>query len=184
MIHPMMETTSENAVKPSYTKRFLTYRTSRHIDNESIWMFIDGSSTGWHAAVILNPFSKKITRIAKFRDPGTIANVGAELMSLVIGLQDDEADPTKPLVVVHDYIGTGAWLIKAWKIKSPDVREVVQGINYTIDMKAFSSVKFIHHGGHQKDHTDFTRYNNMVDQLCNDKQAVHTTVDWDFDAQS
>lgn len=174
-----METTSESATRPPYTKRFLTYRTSRHTDDNSIWMFIDGSSTGWHAAVILNPFNRTITKIAKFRKPDKSANVGAELMSLVIGLQAEEADPTKPLVVVHDYIGTGAWLVKAWKIKSEEVREVVQGINYTIDMLGFSSIRFIHHGGHQKDDTEFTRYNSVADELCNNQEVVHTTVCWD-----
>jgi hypothetical protein len=178
MIHPMVETTSMNATKPAHTKKWLKYRTGRHIDDKSIWMFIDGSSTGWHAAVILNPFTKKITRIAKFRKPNKSANVGAELMSLVIGLQADEAEPDKRIIVVHDYIGTGAWLVKAWKIKSPEVLDIVQGINYTIDMKAFTSVRFIHHGGHQKDDTDFTRWNNEVDQLCTNQQEVHATVCW------
>ncbi len=91
MIHPMMETTSENAVKPSYTKRFLTYRTSRHINDKATWMFIDGSSSGWHAAVVLDPFAKKMTEVAKFQEPKS-ANIGPELWSLLIGLQ--EADPT------------------------------------------------------------------------------------------
>ena len=57
MINRMVETTSENAVKPAHTKPWLKLRTSKWIDDKSIWMFIDGSSSGWHAAVVLDPFS-------------------------------------------------------------------------------------------------------------------------------
>lgn len=176
MIHPMVETTSENAVKPAHTKRWLSFRTSRHIDNKSVWMFIDGSSSGWYAAVILDPFAKKITRLAEFQKPKS-ANIGPELWSLLLGLRT--VDPTKPLTVVHDYMGTGAWLVGAWKIKSPNVREVIGAIRLMIEKKEFTSIRFIHHGGHQKDDTDFTRYNCEVDELCNNQVVVHTTVDWE-----
>ena len=178
IIYPMVETTSEKAVKPAHTKKWLKLRTKKWIDDESVWMFIDGSSSGWHAAVILDPFAKTNTELAEFQSPKS-ANIGPELMSCLIGLK--EADPTKPLTIVHDYIGTGAWLVNAWKIKSPNVQKVVDLIRATIKARGFTSVRFIHTGGHQKNDTDFGRYNNRVDQLCNDQQVVNATVGWHYE---
>lgn len=178
IIKPMVETTSEKAVKPSHTKKWLRLRHNKWIDDESIWMFIDGSSSGWHAAVILDPFAKTKTEIAKFQEPKS-ANIGPELWSLLIGLRS--VDPTKPLTVVHDYIGTGAWLVAAWKIKSPNVQEAVDQIRSTIKEREFSSIRFIHTGGHQKNDTDFGRWNNRADALCNEQQDVHATVDWEYE---
>jgi hypothetical protein len=175
----MVETTSEKAVKPTHTKKWLKLRTGKWIDDKSTWMFIDGSSTGWHAAVILDPFAKKKIELAQFQKPKS-ANVGPELLSCLIGL--NEADPTKPLTVVHDYIGTGAWLVGAWKIKSPNVQEVVDLIRATMQRRGFTSIRFIHTGGHQKNDTDFGLWNNRADQLCNDQQVVHATVDWEYSA--
>jgi hypothetical protein len=141
-------------------------------------MFIDGSSSGWHAAVILDPFSKTITRLAKWRKPES-NNIGPELWSLLIGLK--EVDNSKPLVVVHDYIGTGAWMVKAWKIKKDNVQRAVDAIRAVVDEREFDSIKFIHTGGHKKDHSDFTRWNNEADALCTAKREVHTTVCWNFE---
>ena len=174
----MVETTSEKAVVPDHTKKWLKLRTGRWIDDQSIWMFIDGSSSGWHAAVILDPFAGKKTEVAKFQEPKS-ANIGPELWSLLIGL--GVVDPTKPLTVVHDYIGTGAWLVKAWRIKSPNVREAVEQIRETIKEREFTSIRFIHTAGHQKNDTDFGLWNNRVDALCNNQEVVHTIVDWEFD---
>ena len=179
MIHPMVETTSPNATKPHHTKKWLKLRTSKWIDDKSTWMFIDGSSSGWHGAVILDPFAKKRLDLAEFQEPKS-ANIGPELLSCLIGLK--AADPTKPLTVVHDYIGTGAWLVGAWKIKSPNVQEVVDLIKETIKSREFASIRFIHTGGHQKNDTDFGRWNSRADELCNNQKVVHTMVDWEFEA--
>jgi hypothetical protein len=176
VIHPIVETTSLNATKPAHTKKWLKYRTGRHIDTKSVWMFIDGSSSGWHAAVILDPFGKRKIELARFKKPKS-ANIGPELLSCLIGLE--AVDPTKPLTVVHDYIGTGAWLVKAWKIRSPNVQEAVDLIEATITRRDFISIRFIHTGGHQKNDTEFGRYNNRADELCNNKAEVHATVCWD-----
>lgn len=178
MIQRMMETTSEKATKPAYTKKWLKYRTGRWINEESVWMFIDGSSTGWHAAVILDPFAKTKTEIADYGDPKS-RNIGPELWSLLIGLR--EADPSKPLTVVHDYMGTGAWLVEAWKIKKQNVQDAVDEIKQVLSSREFTSVRFIHHGGHQKDDSDFTRYNNLADRLCNDQKVVKATVPWQYE---
>lgn len=178
MINPMVETTSENAVKPAHTRRWLKLRTGKWVDDKSSWMFIDGSSSGWHAAVILNPFAKTKTELANFQEPKS-ANIGPELWSCLIGLR--EADPAKPLTIVHDYIGTGAWLVGAWKIKSQNVQEAVDLIRAVIKEREFTSIRFIHTGGHQKNDTDFAVFNGRADQLCNDQRVVHTTVCWDYE---
>jgi len=177
----MVETTSEKAVKPAHTKKWLKLRTKKWIDDKSIWMFIDGSSSGWHAAVILDPFAKQKTELAAFQAPKS-ANIGPELLSCLIGLR--EVDPTKPLTVVHDYMGTGAWMVGAWKIKSPNVQEAVNQINAVVAERGFTSIRFIHTGGHQKNDTDFGVHNNRADQLCNDQRNVHTMVPWEFGVES
>ncbi len=177
MIIKFVETTSEKAAKVKYKTNWLRLRADRKLDHSNIWMFIDGSSSGWHAAVILDPFAKTITRIAEHRDAKS-ANIGPELWSLLIGLS--VVNPERPLVVVHDYIGTGAWLAGAWRVNSDNVADALAEIRRVIDERKFTSIKFIHHGGHQKDHSDFTTYNNEADQLCNNQKTVHTTVDWDF----
>lgn len=176
MINPMVETTSVNATKPLHTRKWLRLRTGKWIDDKSIWMFIDGSSTGWHGAIILDPFAKKRTDLANFQEPKS-ANIGPELLSCLLGLE--QADPTKPLTIVHDYIGTGAWLVGAWKIKSPNVLEIVDLIKTTIKDRGFTSIRFIHTSGHQKNDTDFGIWNNRVDELCTAKKSVHTTVCWE-----
>jgi hypothetical protein len=178
MITPVVETTSVKTAKVRYKKKWLKLRTSRHVDDASIWMFIDGSSTGWHAAIILNPFTNKITKIAEFKKSKN-RNVGPELRSLLIGLQD--VDPSKPLTVVHDFIGTAAWLTGAWTINSDYVREIIGLIQEIIKSRNFNSIKFIHHSSHQTDHSHFTQFNNEVDQLCNNQKLIHLVADWYFE---
>ena len=177
MIYHMVESTSESACKPAHTKKWLRFRQSKWIDDQSIWMFIDGSSTGWHAAVILDPFSGKRTELAEFKEPKS-ANVGPELWSLSLGLK--HVDPTKPLTVVCDYIGTAAWLVNAWRIKSPNVQEAVDEIRYLIRGHDDDSIRFIHTAGHQKKDTDFGVWNDRADALCNAQQVTNETVDWEI----
>lgn len=176
MIVNIVETTSEKAASVKYKKKWLSLRNNRSIDDQSVWMFIDGSNTGWHSAVILNPFDRTVRRVSEFREPAS-ANIGPELWSLLIGLRRVPTD--RPLVVVHDYIGTGAWLTGAWEIKSPNVHLAVMEIRKTLIDRPLPSLKFIHHGGHQKDDSDFTRWNNEVDSLCSAKRAIDETVCWE-----
>jgi hypothetical protein len=178
MIAPVVETTSVKTAKVKYKKKWLKLRTNRSIDNASIWMFIDGSSTGWHAAIIIDSFANKITRITKFKESKN-RNIGPELRSLLIGLRD--VDPTKPLTVVIDFIGTAAWLIGAWSIKSDTVRDLINHIREVIKSRNFCSIKFIHHGSHQKDYSHFTKFNNEADKLCNEQKVLYSKVNYNFE---
>lgn len=169
MITTIVETTSPKAAAVKYKKNWLKFRNARSVDDKSVWLFIDGSNSGWHAAVILNPFDKTVRYLSSHRPPAS-ANIGPELWSLLLGLQHV---PTEyPLVVVHDYIGTGAWLAGAWEIKSPNVHQAVMEIRKILIDRPLPSIKFIHHGGHQKDPSDFSRWNNEADRLCSAKAAV------------
>jgi hypothetical protein len=169
VITGIVETTSTKAAAVKYKKNWLKFRDGRSIDDKSVWMFIDGSNSGWHAAVIVDPFTKTVHRLAHHRDPAS-ANIGPELWSLLLGLQ--HAPVEHPLVVVHDYIGTGAWLAGAWEVKSPNVHLAIMEIRRALIDRPFPSIKFIHHGGHQKDKTDFTRWNNEADELCSAKTSI------------
>lgn len=176
MITSVVETTSQKAAAVKYKKNWLKFRDDRSIDDESVWLFIDGSNSGWHSAVILNPFDKTIQRLSHHRPPAS-ANIGPELWSLLLGLQHV---PTQhPLVVVHDYIGTGAWLAGAWGINSQNVHHAVMEIKRVLIERPLPSIKFIHHGGHQKDRSDFSRWNNEVDKLCSAKTALNLTKPWE-----
>lgn len=175
VVEPIVETTSQKTASNRYKTNWLRFRPSRCIDKDSVWMFVDGSSTGWYAAVVIDPFKNTVTKLAAFQEPAS-RNIGPELRSLLHGLSF--ADPTRSLVVVHDYLGTGAWLAGAWQIKSQNVLDIVSDIRRLIDSRAFKSVRFIHHAGHQKDDSDFTRWNCVVDNLCTNKTEITDVSEW------
>ena len=113
---------------------------------------------------------------ARFESPVSIANVGAELNGLLLGLE--AAEPDSSVTVVHDYMGVGAWLTGGWEVRVPSVRQRVDAAMKLIEKKNLD-IRFIHHGGHQKDHSDFTRWNCVADKLCGDKQACDIVTEWD-----
>lgn len=170
MITTVVETTSPTAAAVKYKKPWLVFRNSRSIDEKSVWAFVDGSNSGWHAAVIIDPVAKTSHHIAEHRVPQS-ANIGPELWSVLLVLRHVPLE--YPVVVVHDYIGTGAWLSGAWQIKSPNVHQAIMEIKKALIARPLKSLKFIHHGGHQKDDSDFSKWNNEADRLCSAKTAVN-----------
>lgn len=171
-----IETTSKKAAAVVYKKPWLRYRDDRSVTLDRIWIFTDGSNSGWHAAVVLDPFSKTIRRIAHYQVPKS-KNIGPELWALNLGLRHVTSE--HPITVVHDYIGTGAWIVGAWEIKSPNVLDAVNELLATIKSKGLD-IRFIHTTGHQKDLSDFSKWNNHVDALCTGKKAVDTVEPWGF----
>lgn len=143
---------------------FISFRRSRRISAETVHIFTDGSSSGWHAAVVLID-GKKVRRASRFLEPGPMRNVAAELRALTLGLY--YAPKGRECVVVHDYLGVGAWYIGAWQIKKPEVQKLVDE-SRRVALARDLTLSFIHHGGHQSESRDddFTYWNNEVDRLC------------------
>ena len=155
-IHQLVETTSPKAASVKYKRRWLALRSGSmqlSDDKDRTWIFCDGSTTGWHAAVVVDP-GRRIRKLARFESPVSIANVGAELNGLLLGLEG------------------------GWEVRVPSVRQRVDAAMKLIEKKNLD-IRFIHHGGHQKDHSDFTRWNCVADKLCGDKQACDIVTEWD-----
>lgn len=178
MIQPRVKdfilTTSETAAKVKYKKNWLRFTTSKSILPGYTWLFTDGSTTGWHAAVLVLP-GLSVRKLAAHAAPTKSANVGAEMNGLILGLK--HAQPGLPVWVVHDYVGVGAWVTGGWEVKTFEAQEQVREIEKIIDERNLT-LHFTHHGGHQKDACDFTKFNNMADRLCSGKTVVDLYETW------
>lgn len=171
-----MESTDAKAASVQYKTNWLRFRHDRSITPDRLWMFTDGSTSGWHAAILVDT-SGSVKEYARFIKMTSNRNVGAELNGLLLGLE--KIEEYKTVTVVHDYVGVGAWTIGAWEAKKPEVIEAIAMIRKLIYDKKLE-ITFIHHGGHQDKikgtrpicHSDFTIYNCKVDKLCDDKVEV------------
>jgi hypothetical protein len=173
-----LETTSPKAAAVRYKTDWLRLRKEQEIEKGRTWIFTDGSSSGWFAAVIIDLKSMRIRRGAA-KLPPVSANIGPELCGLILGLE--LAPDHSPVTVVHDYVGVGAWAIGVWKCdperEKPKLRFLVARIRKIIRRRKLD-IHFIHHGGHQKDDSDFTRWNNEADELCTAKVCVDREGPW------
>ena len=149
--------------------RWCAWRSERDVKQEDVWVFSDGSSIGGYAAVVLH--GNKITQVARFREPGSMRNVASELRGALLGLRFSPKGTR--VYLVHDYIGVGAWCVGAWKTRKPKARALITKIQETIARRELD-VRFIHHGGHQRDRSDFTRWNCVADRLCADANLIGT----------
>lgn len=176
-----METTNPHTANVTYKKPWLRLRTDKSVKPGSVWLFTDGSSTGWHAASLLVP-GKYVRQIAKFAAKTPSRNIAAELNAAILGLERCGSGDG-PVCVVHDYLGVGAWTIGAWKINNDEVREKVEKIKKIItDQKL--DVSFIHHPGHLdkgkfKDDSEFTRWNCSTDRLCTAQVESDSITTWE-----
>jgi hypothetical protein len=177
-----METTDLKSSRVNYKTNWLRFRADRSTTPDRVWVFTDGSTTGWHAAslVVPNQFTRSVARFYEFH---ATRNIAAELNGLLLGL---EIAPEKStLSIVHDFIGCGAWTIGAWEIKSDAVLERITKARKLVEDKKLD-VSFIHHAGHQnkkkKDrpicHSDFTKWNCTCDRMCEEQVVVDVTTPW------
>lgn len=164
------------ASKVNYKTNWLRFRQDRTITPDRVWLFTDGSTTGWHAATLVVP-GEYVRSAARFCEFHASRNIAGELNGLLLGLELAPSNVT--ISIVHDFIGVGAWTIGSWEIKSDDVKDKITRARKLIADKNLD-VSFIHHGGHQdkkkKDrpicHSDFTQWNCATDRLCEGKVAV------------
>jgi ribonuclease H-related protein len=97
-----------------------------------------------------------------------LRNVLAELAALYRALADAPAG--RPITIVHDYEGVGAWIEGRWKAKDPIVAAVVAACRSLIADRRLA-VSFQHQRGHQSTwagRDDFARYNARADRLATD----------------
>jgi len=132
---------------------------------DKTYVFTDGSSKGGFGAVVVTrAYARKY---AGFNKPTSTRNVGAELDALCLGLA--RAPENTEVTIVSDYLGIAAWMTGNWKIKDQLVRgKIEHAMAIAEDRGLFLS--FIHHAGHQRDNSDFTRWNNCADRLCDGRE--------------
>ena len=133
------------------------------------WAFTDGATRGSYAAVVLTP-DGGVRDHSRYvgRENLPQRNVTAEVMGVALALR--HSPEGSRVNVVSDYVGTGCWLHGRWAIKSHDCLLRLRLIARLIRTRSLDVV-FIHHKGHQKDDSDFTRFNNRADQLCEEAAA-------------
>lgn len=174
-----METTDPKTSQIKYKTDWLKFRADRSLTSDRVWCFTDGSTTGWHSAVLVVPqqFYRAVARFAPYHSS---RNIAAELNGFLLGL---EIAPSNSLVsIVHDFIGVGAWTIGAWEINSEDVRSKIDQAHKIIKDKNLT-IEFIHHAGHQDKkkkerpicHSDFTKWNCLADKMC-ENQTEHDSI--------
>lgn len=168
-----MESTDPGTVE-NYPGSWLKFRKDRSVKSDAIYIFSDGSSSGWHGAVIIDP-GKTIRYRSSFEETPN-RNINAEFNGAILGLE--AIVPNSKINLIHDLLGLGAWIIGAWKINKPAVKQKTDQIKNIIKDKNLD-VSWVHHAGHQNKkkgerpicNSQFTHYNCQADQLCGSKMS-------------
>lgn len=161
-----VSTTQEKTANAQQYRRWLKlHKRTNTYGEDRVWVFSDGSSTGSFACVILVPGEEPVRMVRHLAQPAN-RNVGCEIMGVAMGLKHcpDGVDVT----VVSDFLGTACWLNCYWKLADAAAVPRLGVVAHLIQAKQLT-VRFIHHKGHQKDASDFTRWNNECDRLCSVK---------------
>ena len=144
----------------------------RSLVQNRLWIFSDGGALGWHAVVLIE--SGLAHRVAMCR-PNSARNVGSELDGVILGLQ--LAITGSSIVIVSDFLWTG-YYINGWRaVSHPYLRERVPVARDLLVSKQFADPVFIHHGGHDGEATDYSRWNEMADTLCKQRMAVDDRIE-------
>ncbi len=160
--HPPMLSTKQ---KTADRNGWVDYRESRDLEPIARWwIFTDGSTTGWHGAVIIAPGPPRtITFLSAYKKRTSTRNVGAEINGLILALEN--LPPQVQGFVVSDFLGVGAWATGHWAQNDPEVITKYRKIDHLISSRGHD-LTFVHHGGHQRDSTAFTTWNCVADKLC------------------
>lgn len=165
-----VETTSTKRVElnaKAKPPRPIAFRESRSIDRERVWAFPDGSGSGWHAAVIVGRDGAQ-RLLARDRQVAG-HNVGAEFDGVVLALE--HAPQGEPLAIVADYLWSIYYILGWRNLLDSYLIERRELAHRLLRERAFPSVLFVYHPGHQKDESDFSRLNNLADRLCAKQRA-------------
>lgn len=134
--------------------------------DERIHVFSDGSSSGACAAVIVTPVGS--TEMVRTIDHQGLRNVAAEIAGATMGLL--RCPQGSSVVLVSDYLGTFAWAAGIHWMRSPLVIRWVLAFIGAIERRELT-VEMVHHKGHQKDTSEYTRWNARADALCTTERS-------------
>lgn len=161
-----------------YSQRvdWLKFRQDRSVSSGQLYLAIDGSTTGWHAAVLINP-GNSVHYVANKAEFHKTRNISGELHGYLLGLQLVPARSS--VIIIHDFVGISGWTTGNWKLNSDIVIEKIAEAHKLIREKELD-VLHCHHYGHQDKkrkerpicHSDFTKWNVFVDKLCEDKKEI------------
>lgn len=126
-------------------------------------IFTDGSSKGAYAAVVVGPAGDVQLELSEWRQPTKTRNIGGEWNGLLLGLR--AAPEHGRVTIVCDLLWVHAQLIGVRKTVEPETQTQLAVAHRLIADKHLDVV-LIHHDGHQKDDSDFTRWNVLADTLC------------------
>jgi len=179
-MNQLVESTDAKQAHIPHQVRWVRHRKSRSLEPGRIYVFSDGSSLGSYAAVTVCKRADGGTNVvwegAGFEPMTKTRNIRAELDGVILGLTSGvPSDGSLPVVLVYDYFGIGAWLSGNWRIKEPEVQERITKLKKIIAERRLK-VSFIHHGGHQKDDSDLTKWNNRADQLATARAQAEANI--------
>lgn len=155
------QSTNKSTTEVPHQAKWVDLRESRACENGVTYAFTDGSSLGGFGAVLVR--GGVASEHTGWKKPDKSRNVGAELDGMLLALE--HAKQGESLLIVSDYLGVAAWMTKNWAIKKEEVRWRVAKARELVEEKALT-LTFCHHGGHQSDDSDFTRYNCAADGLA------------------
>ena len=156
------------------------------------WMVsTDGSSSGWHSAVVVPPAAggrdgadgaaraeTQLRLRARWGDHGGSRNVGAEGMGFLLGI---ESLPTgiERATCLADFLNALAFDAGTANYKHPVLVDVYGRVDRE-KAERFPrglALERIHHPGHQTDDSFFTRLNRAADHLASLGRDVDVRVD-------
>ncbi len=158
----IIESTNLGTVAVPHQAKWVSLRESRETTPDLVWIFTDGSSKGGYGAVVIA--DGEVTKLKGHADPTSTRNVGAELNGMLLGLEN--VPMGSRVAIVSDYLGVAAWLSGNWRIKDDEVRRKISRAHEIARERGIVFARLVHHRGHQKDDSAFTRWNNLADRLA------------------
>lgn len=166
-----MESTSRKTASRDY----INYRFDRSLDRDRYWVFTDGSTRGYYSAVVVDPAGQRVLFASAYKEMTATRNVGAEMNGLLLGLE--KCPPGVDVTIVSDYLGVGAWMTGWQNANNDEVLDKIaraealmmskfRRVDPGEDESAYHSVRFMHHGSHQRDDSPMTMWNCVADSLC------------------
>lgn len=147
-----------------HRKHPIAYRSADELslDPSCMWMFTDGSGSGWHASVLVHP-TQQVRRLARYLLSNS-KSVAAELNGIILGL---EHAPSKTgLAIVSDYLWSAYFILGWHKVHNPELHERVRYAQELILRLDPPEVRFYYKPGHNANRHVFSRLNNLADKLC------------------
>ena len=140
----------------------------RDLSRRPGWMVsTDGSSTGWHAAVLVGPPGTGLRLRARWDDMQGTRNVGAEASGFLLGIESLPPG-IESVMCLADFLNALAFDAGTANYKHPYLVEVYAKVDQEKRARFPDGldITHVHHPGHQKDDSFFTRLNCCADFLA------------------